>query len=84
MIVSFIDWLKQWPRTVRGLSLLAAAAIVIWSLAAVDTHHAHTWVEQHIPAFWAIFGFPAAAVLILIAGLLGRCGILTREDYYDR
>jgi len=84
MIVSFIDWLKQWPRTVRVLSLLAAAAIVIWSLAAVDTHHAHTWVEQHIPAFWAIFGFLAASVLIFIAGWLGKSGIQTREDYYDR
>ena len=84
MIVSFIDWLKRWPRTVRGLSLLAAAAIVVWSLAAVDTHHAHTWVEQNIPGFWAIFGFLAAAVLIFIAGWLGNCGIQTREDYYDR
>jgi hypothetical protein len=84
MIVSFIDWLKRWPRTVRGLSLLAAAAIVVWSLAAVDTHHAHTWVEQKIPGFWAIFGFLAASVLIFIAGWLGNCGIQTREDYYDR
>lgn len=84
MIVSFIDWLKQWPRTVRVLSLLAAAAIVIWSLAVVDTHHAHTWVEQHIPAFWAIFGLLAASVLIFIAGRLGKCGVQTREDYYDR
>jgi uncharacterized membrane protein len=71
MIVSFIDWLKQWPRTVRVLSLLAAAAIVIWSLAAVDTHHAHTWVEQHIPAFWAIFGFVAAVGVFFFYGLGG-------------
>ena len=84
MIVNFIDFLKQWPRTAEYLSILLCAAIVIWSLAAVDTSHAHTWAEKHIPGFWSIFGFLASCVLIFVARLLGRSGIQTREDYYDR
>jgi 4-hydroxybenzoate polyprenyltransferase len=84
MIVQFIDFLKQWPRTLRLLGLTALMAIVIWSLAAVDHSHAHTWAEQHIPGFWAVFAFLAAGILIFFAGWFGRSGIRTREDYYDR
>lgn len=84
MIVNCIDFLKQWPRSMRLLGVILAGAIVIWSMAAVDTSHAHTWLEKYIPGFWAIFAFLATCILIFVAGWFGRSGIQTREDYYDR
>lgn len=48
----------------------------------VDKHHAHTAAE-HIPGFWAIFGFFACCFLIIAAKWFGNQGIETREDYYD-
>lgn len=59
------------------LGLVAGSALL------VDTHHAHTWVEQHMPFFWSFFGFCAAAVIIGVARWLGRSGIQVSIDYYD-
>lgn len=49
----------------------------------VDTSHAHSWVEQHIPAFWSIFGILAAGVIIVVARWLGQAGLQVRPDFYD-
>ena len=49
----------------------------------VDKSHAHTWAEKHIPFFWSIYGFVAAAAAIGIARWYGHSGIQCREDYYD-
>ncbi len=82
MIVQLIDFLRA---RLQGLSYFffgAIAAIVVWSLT-VDLHHAHTWAEKVIPAFWGIFAFLSAVVIIFFSRWLGRSGIKTREDYYD-
>jgi hypothetical protein len=36
-----------------------------------------------IPGFWSLFGLGSCAVVIMVARLLGKSGIMTREDYYD-
>lgn len=84
MIVNLIDYLKARLSAVRIFCYVGIAVIIIGSLILVDTHHAHTWAEKHIPGFWALFGLISTIVLIFVAGWLGRSGIQTREDYYDR
>ena len=59
------------------LGLIAGSSLL------VDTHHAHTWVEQNLPFFWSFFGFCAAAVIIGVARWLGRSGIQAPTDFYD-
>lgn len=84
MIVNLIEYLKDRLPAVRNFCYGGIAVIVVGSMILVDLHHAHTWVEKHIPGFWAIFAFLATVVLIFFAGWLGKSGIQTREDYYDR
>ena len=57
-------------------------AVVAVSALFVDTHHAHTWVEQHVPFFWSFFGFAAAAAIIGFTRWFGRSGIQARPDFY--
>ncbi len=59
------------------LGLIAGSSLL------VDTHHAHTWVEQNLPFFWSFFGFCAAAVIIGVARWLGRSGIQASTNFYD-
>ncbi len=82
MIVNFIDYLKESPQTVKQVCYGLIALIFLWSAIAVDTHHAHTWLEK-IPGFWSIFGFVSCVVLIFVASWIGKSGIMSREDYYD-
>ncbi|MGW8193168.1 MAG: hypothetical protein ACWGOX_02795 [Desulforhopalus sp.] len=83
MIVQFIDFLKDRLPTVRILFYVLVGAILFWAAVAVDTHHAHTWMESHIPGFWSIFAILSCFVLIYFARWFGKSGIMTREDYYD-
>ena len=82
MIVQFIDFLRKHLETVTYFFFGGIAAVVIWSLT-VDLHHAHTWFEKHIWAFWGIFGILSSMVIIFFSRWFGRGGIKTREDYYD-
>jgi hypothetical protein len=83
MIVNLIDYLKERLQTVKALGAIAAAVMLIWTVVGVDTHHAHTWMEAHIPGFWAIFTLLSCVVLVSFVRWLGKSGIMTREDYYD-
>jgi len=83
MIIKIIDYLKERPKTVRVSSYIGIGILLIWSITGVDTHHAHTWAEMHIPGFWSLFGLGACIVLIFFARWFGKSGIMTREDYYD-
>lgn len=82
MIRRFIDFLRDRLQIVTYFFFGGIAAVVIWSLT-VDLHHAHTWAEQHIPAFWGIFAIISTIVIIFFTRWFGRGGIKTREDYYD-
>ncbi len=81
-MIRFIDYLREWPRTVRLLLFVFVVSVVVWSLT-VDTAHGHSWAEQHIPLFWGLFGLVSAIVLIFVARWLAGAGIARKEDYYD-
>ena len=83
MIIELIDYLKKRQRAVRIACGIAIAVMLLWTMIGVDNSHAHTWMEKHIPGFWALFTLLACLVLIFLARWLGRSGIMTREDYYD-
>jgi hypothetical protein len=82
MIVEFLDYLRG---SLRGLAKIGIGILVLLpclDILVIDKHHAHTAIE-HFPAFWSIFGFVAAAVIIIFARWFGRQGIRQKEDYYD-
>lgn len=83
MIVDLINFLKKNQHTVRVYSIIAIAIMLVWSFLGVDNHHAHTWMETHIPGFWSIFAFLSCVVLIFFSRWLGKSGIEAGEDYYD-
>ncbi len=83
MTTQLIDYLQERLQTVKVLSAIAIAVMLVWTIVGVDTSHAHTWMEAHIPGFWAIFTLLACLVLIFFAKWFGNSGIMTREDYYD-
>ncbi len=83
MIVQLIEFLKARPKAVQTAAIIALAVLLVWSVAGVDTSHAHTWMEQYIPGFWALFTLLACLVLVFFSRWFGKSGIMTREDYYD-
>ena len=80
---NLIEYLRERIRTAIGTCYLVLALVLAYSLY-VDKGHAHTWVEQHIPFFWSLFGFGAAAVIIGFVYWFGHSGIMVREDYYEK
>lgn len=82
-MTNHIDSLRAQQKAVNALCLTALGLIAGSSLL-VDTGHAHSWVEQHVPFFWSLFGFAAAAAIIGLARWLGRSGIQAPADVYDR
>ncbi len=82
MIVQFIDFLRDRLKLVMIGCCIALVLIIVWSLT-VDTSHAHSWAEKAIPGFWALFGLGSCGLIVLVARLVGRTGVMTREDYYD-
>lgn len=81
-MTQFIEYLQTHIKILVGLCYGILVVIVGFALV-VDTSHAHSWVEQHIPAFWSIFGAIAAAIIIVVARWLGRAGLQVRTDFYD-
>jgi uncharacterized membrane protein len=82
-MIRFIEYLQtQRMKTVIMVSYVLLVIIAVFA-AMVDKSHAHTWAEQHIPFFWSIFGFCAAAAVIGIARWFSKAGIQQPEDYYD-
>ena len=83
MIVSIIDFFRANLKLVIRLCYVLLALVVAWDVLFVDKEHAHTMVE-HIPGFWAAFGFIACVLIIIVSKWFGHLGIMTREDYYDK
>ena len=83
MILNLIDFLEERLKPIITACYVVMALIVVWSVVFVDKSHAHTWAEKSIPGFWSLFGLGSCALIILVAWLLGKTGIVTREDYYD-
>jgi hypothetical protein len=82
-MTNLIAFLQSRLKTVVALSVAALGVIAVSSLL-VDTRHAHSWVEQHIPFFWSLFGFAAASAIIGLARWFGGSGIQAPADIYDR
>jgi hypothetical protein len=79
-----IQFLRAHLKTVIrvGLGVLVLLIVADAIPAIVDKHHAHTKPE-HIPGFWAAFGFVACVLIVFVSKWFGKAGIMTREDYYD-
>lgn len=82
-MIQLIDFIKKHSKNVKIGALILSGIILLWSVVGVDTHHAHTWAEKHIPCFWSLFTLLAAIVVIGLANFVGKI-IQTREDYYDK
>jgi hypothetical protein len=83
-LVQLIEFLRSRLKTVVriGLALLVVLVVVDAIPGVVDKEHAHTAAE-HIPGFWAAFGFVACVLIVIASKAFGHAGIMTREDYYD-
>lgn len=81
-MTAFIDYLQAHMKVVTGCCIGLLIGIGIFAIG-VDTSHAHSWVEKHIPFFWSLFGFIAAAAVIGFTRWFGQSGIQTNVDYYD-
>lgn len=82
-MIQLIDYLKTHSQGAKYFGLLLVGIILVWSIAGVDYHHAHSWAEKHIPWFWSLFTIGSAAVLIFVAKLVSK-NTEASEDYYDK
>ena len=82
MIVNIIEFFRARLKATIRVCLVVLAALVVWDALFVSEEHVHTFVER-IPGFWAVFGFVACVVIIIVSKWFGHLGIMTREDYYD-
>ena len=82
MIVNIIEFFRARLKATIRVCLVVLAALVVWDALLVSKEHVRTFVER-IPGFWAVFGFVACVVIIIVSKWFGHLGIMTREDYYD-
>jgi len=82
-MIQLIEYIKRHAQGAKFFAILTVAIIMVWSVAGVDNHHAHTWAEKHIPWFWTFFGLLSALVLIFFAKLVSK-NVEASEDYYDK
>lgn len=70
--------MKRWfYASLAALALIEVAAPRIFS-----TDHAHFWFED-LPAWGSLYGLISCVVIIVVSKLLGRLGLMRRENYYD-
>ena len=70
------------PRNVERL-LKGFYAICILLIIADFVIHRHTTMEwEKIPAFYAIYGFAACVLLVVVAKMIRKV-VMRKEDYYD-
>jgi hypothetical protein len=81
-MTQIIDFILEKRKIAAVFLVVLIFAIFLWSLS-VDTSHAHTWAEKHIPGFWSLFGIASCIILIFVARWFSRAGISKGEDYYD-
>lgn len=83
-LTRLIEFLRDHLKVVVRVCLVALVLLVLLDTlpAVVDKEHAHTWME-HVPGFWALFGFVGCVLLFVLSKAFGHFGVTTREDYYD-
>lgn len=82
MIVRIIEFFRARLKGTIRACLVLLALVVLWDVLFVPKEHVHTFMER-LPGFWAVFGFVACVVIIIVSKWFGHLGIMTREDYYD-
>ncbi len=82
-MTQFIEFLEKHGKVVAIVCCCLLVVIASLSMM-IDNHHAHTWVEHHVPAFWSIFGFLATTAIILIARVCKQAGLQVDNDFYER
>ncbi|MFH7326061.1 hypothetical protein [Desulfurivibrio sp. C05AmB] len=83
MIVKIIDKMRQNLPLLGALGLGLLLLLLLWDVLLLDKSYVHSAAEK-LPGFWALFGFGAAALIIVLAKIIGLVGLQTDEDYYDR
>ena len=83
-LARLLEFLRHHLKAVIRLSLLVLVLVIVADFVPglIDKHHAHTSAE-HVPGFWAAFGFLGCLLIFLVSKTYGHLGISTREDYYD-
>ena len=83
-LAKLIEFLRSRLKMLIWISFAVLALVVVLDAipAIVDKEHAHT-VPEHWPGFWAVYGFFACVLIILLSKWFGHLGIMTREDYYE-
>ena len=85
ILLRLIEFLRARLKGVTRVCLAVLGLLVLLDAIpglVAKEEHAHTWAER-LPGFWAVFGFVACVVIILVSKAYGHAGIMTREDYYD-
>lgn len=65
-------------RLLRGFYLVCAVLLILDFI--LHRHILHQW--ENLPAFYAVFGFVACVLLVLIAKEMRKV-VMRKEDYYD-
>ena len=65
-------------RLLRGFYVLCALLVIVDFI--VHRHIEMTW--ENLPAFYALYGFVACVLLVLLAKLMRKV-VMRKEDYYD-
>lgn len=70
------------PRNVERLLKGFYAICILLVIADFIIHRHTTMVWEKIPAFYAIYGFTACVVLVIVAKLMRKV-VMRKENYYD-
>ena len=63
------------------LALIAIASFIAEFVFLAGEDHGHWW--NHVPGFYAMWGFAGCIVIILVSKWMGKLFIQKKEDYYD-
>jgi len=82
-LAAVIDFLRTHLKAVVRLSVLVLVLLLVLDFVPdlINKHHAHTKAE-HIPGFWAAFGFFGCLLIFVFSKTYGHLGISKNEDYY--
>jgi uncharacterized membrane protein len=72
-------------KILRILFYLSLIVVVILEFILSKREHIEFSLEHiaEFPAFHAIYGFIACALIILVSKFIGHLWLMTEEDYYD-
>jgi hypothetical protein len=71
--------LKRWFYA--GLAVVAVAEMVLPRIFRGDESH---FSFEDFPAWGSLYGFLSCVAIIVVSKLIGKLGLMRREDYYDR